>query len=542
MKFACLLALVLSFNVMAQAQTVTIIPRPQQLITRSDQFTLNASTVIVAGPGDQNSVNFLNDYLQSYYGFTLKTAPEASRNYIRLKTERAGNPEGYTFISSSYGVIITGNAHQGTFYGLQTLLQLLPAEKTASLTFNCVDIKDEPRFQYRGLMLDVSRHFFPVAFVKRYIDYIALFKLNTFHWHLTDDQGWRIEIKRYPKLTSVGGFRDGTIIGHYPGTANDNTPTGGFYTQEEVKEVVAYAAARYITVIPEIEMPGHASAAIAAYPELSCFPAEATKTTGPSPFSTGAKLKQAAGTKKVVQETFGIFPDVYCPTDSTFKFLENVLDEVMPLFPAKYIHIGGDECPKESWKRSAFCQQLIQVRGLKDEHGLQSYFIQHIETYLNSKGKQIIGWDEILEGGLAQNATVMSWRGEQGGIDAAKLGHDVVMTPGKYVYLDHNPVKDNDTLTIGGYLPVKQVYDYNPIPAALSGIESQHVLGAQGNVWTEYMTSPAKVEYMIFPRLGALAEVLWTKPENKNWADFQLRLPLMVKKLELMKVNYCQKY
>lgn len=543
MKSTYLLLLLLCCQSMVHAQSVNIIPKPQQLTLNTGSFTVTKQTVVIAGPENLNSISFLNDYLESYYNLNLHQVISARSNYIRLVTLASATPgteEGYTLTSTSSSVTITGNSAKGTFYGLQTLLQLLPAEKTAALKIACVDIRDAPRFKYRGLMLDVGRHFFPVAFVKKYIDYIAYFKLNTFHWHLTEDQGWRIEIKRYPRLTSVGGFRDGTIIGHYPGTASDNTPTGGFYTQEEVKDIVKYAQDRYVTIIPEIEMPGHASAAIAAYPELSCFPDEPTKITGPSPFSTGAHQKEAAGTKKIVQETWGVFPDVFCPSDATFTFLENVLDEVMPLFPSTYIHIGGDECPKDNWKRSAFCQQLIKDKNLKDEHGLQSYFIQRIETYINSKGKRIIGWDEILEGGLAQNATVMSWRGEQGGIDAAKQGHDVIMTPGKYVYLDHNPAKTNDTLTIGGYLPVEQVYSYNPIPAVLTAAEGAHVLGAQGNLWTEYIANPAKIEYMIFPRLGALSEVLWTNTENKNLEDFQKRLPAMKSKLDGLKVNYCK--
>jgi len=543
MKFTFLLAVLLSYHVMANAQSVNIIPKPQQLTINSGSFTLSSATVIVADEADLNSINFLNDYLQSYYGFTVKRSAQAEKNVIRLSTSTSsGNTEGYQFSSTPATITITGNSHQGTFYGLQTLLQLLPVEKTSMLKIASITAKDEPRFKYRGLMLDVGRHFMPVSFVKKYINYIALFKLNTFHWHLTDDQGWRIEIKKYPRLTSVGGFRDGTIIGHYPGTGNDNKPTGGFYTQEEIKEIVRYAQDRFVTIIPELELPGHASAAIAAYPELSCFPKEPTKINGANTLSVGALAKQAGGIAKVVQETWGIFPDVFVPTDSTFTFLENVLDEIMPLFPSKYMHIGGDECPKESWKRSPFCQQLIKSHNLKDEHGLQSYFIQRIETYVNSKGKKIIGWDEILEGGLAQNATVMSWRGEQGGIDAAKLGHDVIMTPGKYVYFDHNQLKENDTLTIGGYLPLKQVYDYNPIPAALTAAEGLHVLGAQANVWTEYMVSQAKIEYMIFPRLAALAEVLWTQPENKNWDNFLKAVPVTLGKLKAMNVNYCPKY
>jgi len=332
--------------------------------------------------------------------------------------------------------------------------------------------------------------------------------MNTFHWHLTDDQGWRIEIKKYPKLTTVGGFRNGTIIGRYPGTGNDGLSYGGYYTQEQIKEVVKYAADRFITVVPEIEMPGHSSAAIAAYPQLSCFPEEATKHPAKCAWNGDS-------TGKKVQQTWGVFEDVYAPTEYTFNFLQDVLNEVMQLFPSKYIHIGGDECPKESWKRSAFCQQLIKEKGLKDEHGLQSYFIQRIEKYLNTKGRQIIGWDEILEGGLAPNATVMSWRGEKGGIEAAQQQHNVIMTPGGWCYFDHSQTQQEDSVTIGGFTSVEKVYSYDPVPKELSAANKKYVLGAQGNVWTEYIGNTAKLEYMVFPRISALSEVLWTSAEQK---------------------------
>ncbi len=309
----------------------------------------------------------------------------------------------------------------------------------------------------------------------------------------------------------------------------------GYYTQEQIKDIVKYAADRYITIIPEIEMPGHSSAAIAAYPELSCFPNEPTKVSAQTPWAGTVDGKE-------VQQTWGVFPDVFCPTDYTFKFIEDVLDEVMQLFPSKYIHIGGDECPKDYWKRSDFCQKLIKEKGLKDEHGLQSYFIQTIEKYLNSKGRQIIGWDEILEGGLAPNATVMSWRGEQGGIDAAKQHHTVIMTPGDYVYFDHAQSKKDDSLTIGGYLPLETVYKYEPVPKQLGAEEAKYVLGAQANVWSEYMANVPKVEYMIFPRLAALSEVLWSPKEKRDWNDFQKRLPAQLKRYELWKVNYSKAY
>ncbi|MEP6513923.1 MAG: family 20 glycosylhydrolase, partial [Parafilimonas sp.] len=341
----------------------------------------------------------------------------------------------------------------------------------------------------------------------------------------------RIEIKKYPKLTETGSCRNGTIIGNEPGTGNDNIKYCGYYTQDEIKDIVQYAAERYITIIPEIEMPGHSSAAIAAYPQLSCFPDEPTKI--PEKVSWSGRIDG-----KEVQQAWGVFPDVFCPSDYTFQFLEDVLDEVLELFPSKYIHIGGDECPKENWKRSAFCRQLMKDSSIKDEHALQSYFIQCIEKYLNSKGRQIIGWDEILEGGLAPNATVMSWRGEEGGIAASQQNHDVIMTPTTYVYFDYSQSKDEDSLTIGGYLPLETVYKYEPLAKGLTAGETKYILGAQANVWTEYMENTSKAEYMIFPRLSALSEVLWSPKENRNWNNFQARLQTQYQRYKLWNLNY----
>jgi hexosaminidase len=438
---------------------------------------------------------------------------------------------------TSSGVNVRGQNAAGAFYGIQSLIQLLPVERSASLAVPYVTIHDQPRFQYRGLMLDCGRHFFPVTFVKKYIDYLALHKMNYFHWHLTEDQGWRIEIKKYPLLTQKGAFRNGTVVGHHPGTGNDHTISGGFYTQDDVKDIVAYAAKRYITVVPEIEMPGHASAAIAAYPELSCFPDEPTIKYFPE---KGTWAGDTTG--KHVQQAWGIYEDVYIPSENTFKFLEGVLDEVIALFPGKYVHIGGDESPKENWKRSSFCQQLIKEKGLKDEHELQSYFVQRMEKYINSKGKAMIGWDEILEGGLAPNAVVMSWRGEKGGIEAAKQKHKVIMTPTTYVYLDYSQSKPEDSLTIGGYLPLQNVYNYEPIPAELQNEDSSFIQGAQANVWTEYMTNQQKVEYMIFPRVSALSEVLWSSKANRSWDSFTKRLPTQFKRYELWKADYSRQF
>jgi hexosaminidase len=531
----CLLA-----SLSALAQDINIIPKPTRVETKPGSFTITPATAIVlAESGLERSAQFLNDYLQKFYGFKLPVLKNTSshKNNIVLDIEQIDHPVpgAYSMVVSANGIEIGGAGSVGTFYAVQSLIQLLPMQKTKSLAVPFVEIADKPRFAYRGMHLDVGRHFFTVEFVKKYIDFIAMYKMNTLHWHLTEDQGWRIEIKKYPKLTQVGAYRNGTIIGHHPGKGNDNQKDGGFYTQEQVKDIVKYAADRYITVVPEIEMPGHASAAIAAYPQLSCFPEEPTR-----PATNVAWAGDNTG--KQVQQGWGVYPDVFAPTEYTFGFLQDVLDEIIPLFPGRYIHIGGDECPKDNWKRSGFCQQLIKEKGLKDEHGLQSYFIQRMEKYLNSKGKQIIGWDEILEGGLAPNATVMSWRGEKGGIEAAKQKHNVIMTPGGWMYFDHSQTKNEDSVVIGGYTTVQKVYSYEPLPAELSPEDTKYVLGAQANVWTEYMSNPAKVEYMIFPRMSALSEVLWTDRKAKNWPGFEKRLKNEFKRYEWWNVNYSKAF
>ncbi len=454
----------------------------------------------------------------------------------------------YQIIAPGKDIIIHGNPNT-VFYGIQTLLQLIErsvtenrATSNGQLKIPQLTINDQPRFPYRGMHLDVSRHFFPVSFIKKYIDYLAAYKFNQFHWHLTDDQGWRIAIKKYPELTKTGAWRNGTIIGRYPGTGSDNKPYGGFYTQEEIKEVVAYAAARYIDVIPEIEMPGHGSAAIAAYPGLSCFPAKPTEIPA-NMISQKSKDEQKNGRIKLVQETWGVFDDVFCAgKDSTFTFLENVIDEVTALFPSKYFHLGADECPKTHWKICPACQKRMKDNNLKDEHELQSWFVQRIEKYVNSKGKTMIGWDEILEGGLAPNAVVMSWRGEAGGIEAAKQKHPVIMTPGNPVYFDHTQSKNEDSVTIGGYNPIEAVYNYEPIPKVLTAEEGKYILGAQANMWTEYMGYPSKVEYMLFPRMIALSEVLWSPKEKRDRKDFERRLPAIFERLEKQKINYSKAY
>ncbi|MFZ4771264.1 MAG: beta-N-acetylhexosaminidase [Ferruginibacter sp.] len=535
-KYIVLALLFISYNGLAQ---LNIVPMPAEIKLGEGSFIISPSTKIVVLGGNLNKIaGLLNEYLNTTAGFSLKVqSTPASTNAIVLNFEKLDHPiaGAYTMNIGSKEVYIAGDNEAGVFNGLQTLLQLIPATKTNEISIPQLTLKDYPRFAYRGMHLDVARHFFPVSFIKKYIDYLAAYKFNTFHWHLTDDQGWRIEIKKYPKLTEVGGFRNGTIIGRYPGTGNDSIHYGGFYTQEQIKEVVKYAADRYIDVIPEIELPGHASAAIAAYPQLSCFPNEATKILESTPWAGRRNGKQ-------VQQTWGIFEDVFCPSEYTFNFLENVMDEVLQLFPSKYIHIGGDECPKEAWKKSAFCQKLIKDKNLKDEHGLQSYFIQHMEKYINGKGRKIIGWDEILEGGLAPNATVMSWRGEEGGIEAAKQNHDVVMTPGGWVYFDHSQSSSDDSVTIGGYTSLEKVYGYEPVPAKLSADKAIYILGAQANVWTEYIKNEKKVAYMIFPRLAALAEVLWSPKEQRDWKNFEKRLPAIFERYDQQKTNYSKAY
>ncbi len=546
-----LFALVL-FSLSTQAQEISIIPKPTKIVQKKGTFELNPETVLVVlNKADQQTASFLNSHLIQYYFIKLKVVNKLPKsNYIAFSTwndsNYANQKESYQLIVDPKFVRITANAHAGTFYGMQSFLQLLPPvppsdpdkkiKRVTRFNIPSLVIEDEPRFAYRGMHLDVSRHFFPVSYIKKYIDYLALHKLNTFHWHLTDDQGWRIEIKKYPKLTAVGGWRNGTIIGRYPGKGNDSIRYGGYYTQQEVKDVVKYAAERFITVIPEIEMPGHASAAIAAHPELSCFPEEDTKVAKGTAWAGSTKGKQ-------VQQAWGVFDDVFCAgKESTFKVLEDVLDEVVSLFPSKIIHIGGDECPKANWKRCPNCQQRMKDNNLKDEHELQSYFVQRIEKYLNNKGKQIIGWDEILEGGLAPNASVMSWRGKKGGIEAAKQHHNVVMTPQAWCYFDHSQSRNEDSVTFGGYNPIEKTYTFEPVPQQLSAEEAKYILGGQANLWTEYIKNTRKVEYQVFPRMAALSEALWTPKDLRDSADFEKRLETQFRRYDMWKANYSKAF
>ncbi len=503
----------------AQIIQPQIIPLPNSVEIIDSFFTIDESTGITFDDNFKVSALFLKDFIESGSPIHLKEG-----NEIQFKLDNNLKPEAYVLKVSKNGITIKASTDQGAFYAVQTLRQLMPVgleNDTFSkneINIQAVTVRDQPQFKYRGMHLDVARHMFSVDFIKKYIDALSMLKMNTFHWHLTDDQGWRIEIKKYSKLQEVSAYRNETLVGHYSDQPHqfDGKRYGGYYTQEEVKGVVQYAKSRFVTVIPEIEMPGHAQAAIAAYPELGC---------------TDESVE--------VAKKWGVFEEIYCPNQKTFAFLEDVLDEVLELFPSKYIHIGGDEAPKTRWKNCAHCQDLIKKEGLKDEHHLQSYFITKMEAYLNSKGRQIIGWDEILEGGLAPNATVMSWRGTSGAVEAAKSGHNVVMTPTSHCYFDYYQSENEDEpLAIGGFLPLEKVYGFNPIPEELTTEESKYVLGAQGNIWTEYIPNENHLEYMAFPRMLALSEVVWSQPEHKNYKDFVSRLENFHLRLDALDINY----
>jgi len=504
----------------SEIPVASIVPQPVLLTVTDKYFTLKDTVTISANLTEEiSAVTFLIDFFNTQNLPVKITQDTIADISLRSFVSEEYLPEGYYhMVVNTEGVDIFSTSASGLFYGVQSLLQIIVPEKQG-WSIPHLTLTDFPRFGWRGLHLDVSRHFFPVDFVKRYIDLMSRYKFNTFHWHLTEDQGWRIEIKKYPKLQEVGAYRNETLIGHYSDQPQqfDGQRYGGYYTQEEIKEVVAYASERFVTIVPEIEMPGHALAALSAYPHLGC-------TGGPYEAAT----------------LWGVFDDVFCAgKESTFSFLEDVLDEVIELFPGQYFHVGGDECPKTRWKECSHCQKRIQKEGLADEHELQSYFIQRIEKHLNERGKKLIGWDEILEGGLAPNAAVMSWRGEEGGIAAAKAGHYVVMTPGFALYFDHyQGDPKNEPIAIGGNTSLKKVYSYDPIPDALDQNEQRYILGAQANVWTEYIKTPEHVEYMVYPRALALAEVIWTPKEAQNWNTFVARLPHQLSLLKMLNVNF----
>ncbi|MCC6385723.1 MAG: family 20 glycosylhydrolase [Bacteroidia bacterium] len=532
-----LLPVLLWLPAVTTAQPLTIIPEPQLVSPQRGNCIIKGKLTIHYQNADSililPAIRYFTSALPSKIRYSIKpdikvniqalASPVPVMIFEKTKKDFFRN-EQYNLLVQPKVIRIEAGSQAGFFYAVQTLLQLIPVEflnpempEWSILELPCLEMEDYPYLEYRGLHLDVVRHFFSVSEVKKYIDVMAQYKLNRFHWHLTDDQGWRIEIKKYPKLIEIGSNRSESMTGAYDDQQFDNTPYGGYYTQEDIREVVSYAAERSVEVIPEIEMPGHAMAALAAYPELSC-------NGGPFEVAT----------------SWGVFDDVFCTTEPVFRFLESVLEEVCELFPGRYIHIGGDECPKTRWKTCSLCQTRIKTEGLKDENELQSWFVQRIEKFLEQKGKQVIGWDEILEGGLDGKATIMSWRGTEGGIAAARQHHDVIMTPGSHCYFDHYQASPElSPLAFGGYTPVDKVYHFSPVPDdSLTPEQKVYIIGAQGNLWTEYIIDFSHVQYMAYPRALALAEVLWSNPEHRNWDSFSSRLIQHFRRLQLQGVNY----
>ena len=497
---------------------IAIIPVPQQISAPNGNYKIPAKPRVYAQDEEaKRIIQLFLDAANTEADFIEEPTKADWQILISDSAIGSSNEEEYKLDIYSNAILLQANSHAGLFYGVQSLLQLLPANKPTQY-LPLLSITDSPAFVWRGMHLDVARHFFPIDFIKKYLDMMAMYKMNRFHWHLTEDQGWRIEIKKYPLLTEKGAWRDETLIGHYSDQPHqfDGKRYGGFYTQEQVKEIVAYAAERYITVVPEIEMPGHATAALFAYPEFA-------NDEGPEKVAT----------------LWGVFDDIFSPEEKTFVFLEDVLNEVMDLFPGEYIHIGGDEAPKVKWKESQYAQELIKREGLADEFELQSWFIRRVEKIINARGKKLLGWDEILEGGLSPTATVMSWRGEAGGIEAAKHGNDVVMTPGFALYFDHYQGDPQfEPTVIGGLTTLADVYKYHPLPVELSAEEQSHILGAQANVWTEYIPTSDQVEYMVFPRMLALSEVVWSGEKKKNYENFLSRLAYHLPLLEAKNINY----
>lgn len=532
-KIVCmrfLIILFLPFSGLAQ-QAVSIIPAPVSMLKEEGNFTIDTNTAIIFPVKEKElfqAAQFFNGFIRNISGYSLPLNTEKEKSVsLEIKPTKKIGDEGYLLEVSPGSIKITANKKEGILYGMQSLFQTLPQIRTnAALTIPCIKITDYPRFKWRGMHLDVSRHFFSPEMIKEYIDLMAAYKFNTFHWHLCDAQGWRLEIKRYPKLTSIGAWRPERRGINWrevePAKEGETANYGGYYTQQQVQEIVAYAKERNITIVPEIEMPGHSAAALAAYPELSC-------TRQPQRVPTG---RVRAGAQQ----------NNYCAgNDSVFSFLENVLTEVMQLFPSEYIHVGGDEVNKTSWENCPKCQALKKKLGLKDENELQSYFIQRIEKFLTAHHRKLIGWDEILEGGLAPEAAVMSWRGEAGGIQAAKIHHKVVMSPGKPLYFDkYQAGPFGEPPAIGGFNTAKMVYDYDPVPGELSKKGSRYILGAQANVWTEFISTREHLEYMILPRMLALSEVVWTPPAKKNYTDFYYRLQNHFKTFDEKGYHYCR--
>lgn len=522
--FMTMVTMMATGSMKAQTARYDIVPLPRSIVQQhAPGFVLGEKTAIVYADGLEKEARFLSDYVAEMTQMKLAVRPFAKKSDARgnillsiavpnkKKMVVEPNEEAYTLTVTAKGVAISGQTAAAVFRGIQTLRKSLPIvkESGSQIALPAVVIQDEPRFAYRGMHLDCSRHFFPVEFVKRFIDLIALHGMNKFHWHITDDQGWRFESKKYPKLTSIGGWRSGTVVGRNSGI-DDGIRHGGFYTQEECRDIVRYAADRHITIIPEIDMPGHMVAALAAYPEYGC---------------TGGPYE--------VEHTWGVFADVLCPgKEQTFKFVEDVLSEVIDVFPSEYIHIGGDECPRDRWKTCDLCQQRIKNEGIKGEgkqtaeDHLQGYFTKRVEKFLHTKGKRLIGWDELLGCDVDVTSTIMSWRGAEPGAKAAKLGHDVIMTPNSPMYFDHYQTDktNNEPLSIGGNSPTEKVYAFEPVAADLTAEEAKHILGVQANVWTEYIYSTQHVEYQILPRMAALAEVQWLQPDQKDFDAFKERV------------------
>ncbi|MFC8535513.1 beta-N-acetylhexosaminidase [Streptomyces sp. NPDC057249] len=513
-----------------------LIPAPLRADGRGRCATvLDASTTIAAAPGTETTERWLRATLGAAFGFPFAPGPGRTRRAVELRIDAGLPAEGYRLTTTpDEGVLIAGGSPAGVFWGAQTLRQLLgpeafrraPVGEAAVRGFGFTDIEDAPRFGWRGLMLDVARHFMPKDDVLRYLDLLAAHKLNVFHFHLSDDQGWRVEIKRYPRLTEAGAWRPRTKYGHRASELWDETPHGGYYTQDDIREIVAYAAARHIRVVPEIDIPGHSQAAISAYPELGNTDVVDTSALG-------------------VWDNWGITPNVLAPADHVLRFYEGVFEEILELFPPEtspFVHVGGDECPKDQWKRSPAAQARIAELGLADEDELQSWFIRHFDTWLTARGRRLIGWDEILEGGLAPGAAVSSWRGYAGGIAAAEAGHDVVMCPEQQVYLDHRQHGGPDEpMPIGYVRTLEDVYRFEPVPPSLSEEAARHVIGTQANAWSEVMQNRARVDYQVFPRLAAFAEVAWSAlpaPDERDFAGFESRMTAHYARLDALGVGY----
>lgn len=514
-------------------QDIEIIPKPVKLQLERGSFQFDGDTKFVVANDSQNSIaSILTDKFKLATGWDLAVSKEVPKtNYVQYVVDENLGKEAYNLDIDSNRILITANSDAGFLYGTESLRQLLPVQIESPNNVSEIQwvvpylkIEDKPRYQYRGLMLDISRHFFEIDYLKKTIDRLAMLKMNVLHLHLVDDQGWRIEIKKYPKLTEVGAWRvdqeDKHWDGRYKPSPNEKGTYGGFYTQEELKDLVAYAATKSVEIIPEIEMPAHVSSAIASYPELSCQERPIGVPSG------------------------GLWPitDIYCAgKEQTFEFLENVLLEVIEIFPSKYVHVGGDEATKTNWAICPHCKNRMKAEGLANVEELQSYFIKRMERFINFRGKRLIGWDEILEGGIAPEATVMSWRGVKGGVEAAEQGHDVIMTPGSHCYFDHYQGPQNEEpLAWGGYTPLSKVYTFDPIVETMNEIEAKHVLGGQANLWSEQIKTESHSEYMIFPRLAALSETLWSPKELRDWADFSSRIETLLRRFDFLNINYAK--